>query len=77
MVFGLIIRNLVSPTHLSKLSISASIISQKLGWSMSKTKTPGDGSDIIFLKLSSVFSFIALRKAGTKHTVGTRVYNSL
>jgi len=56
---------------------SASIISQKLGWSMSKTKTPGDGSDIIFLKLSSVFSFIALRKAGTKHTVGTRVYNSL
>ena len=56
---------------------SASIISQKLGWSMSKTKTPGDGSEIILLKLFSELSLIALMKEGTKHCIGARVYNSL
>lgn len=40
-------------------------------------KTPGDGSDIIFLKLSSVFSLIALRNVGTKNAEGCMLYMSL
>ena len=44
---------------------------------MSKANTPGEGSDIILLKLSSVLSLIAFRNDGTNVVAGCIVYISL
>jgi len=43
---------------------------------MSNKKMPGEGSDIILLKLCSVLSLIALRNEGTKNVAGFTEYNS-
>lgn len=56
---------------------SASNNSQKCGWSISNAKTPGEGSVIILLKLSSVHSLTALRNEGTKKFAACIVYSSL
>lgn len=50
---------------------------QNCGWSISNVNTPGEGSDIILLKLSSVLSLIAFIKEGTKKVEGCIAYNSL
>lgn len=52
-------------------------MSQKRGWSIWNVRIPGEGSDIILLKLCSVFSEMALRNEGTKKFVGCMVYNTL
>lgn len=51
--------------------------SQKRGWSISNVNMPGEGSDMMLLKLSSVLSLIAFRNDGTKVAPGCIVYNSL
>ena len=51
--------------------------SQKRGWIISNVNTPGEGSDIILLKLSSELSLIAFRNDGTKNVWGCIVYISL